>query len=97
MNQENQLHDKLLLNIPEHVLILVLWETVEKNLGVDTSGPKAFTSVVSKLQLVSSAAFRALVDQLKGLLLLKEPSQDVKIFGGKVVELCRRITGTGAG
>jgi hypothetical protein len=35
------------------------------------------------------------VDELKGLSLLKDPGQDVKIFGGRVVELCRHITGTG--
>jgi hypothetical protein len=32
---------------------------------------------------------------LKNLSLLKDPNQDVEIFGGLVVELCRRITGTG--
>lgn len=76
-------------------ITLALWETVEKDLGVDTSGPEAFASVVSKLQQVSSAAVRTLVDELKGLSLLKEPGQDVELFGGRVVELCRRITGTG--
>jgi hypothetical protein len=76
-------------------ITLALWKTVEKDLGVDASGPEVFASVVSKLQQVSSAAVQTLVDELKGLSLLKEPRQDVKIFGGKVVELCRRITGTG--
>jgi hypothetical protein len=75
---------------------LPLWETVEKDLGVDASGPEAFAAVVYKLQQVSSAAVRALVDELKGLSLLKEPGQDVEIFGGRVVELCRRISGTGS-
>jgi hypothetical protein len=75
---------------------LSLWETVEKDLGVDASGPEAFAAVVYKLQQVSSAAVRHLVDELNGLSLLKEPGQDVEIFGGRVVELCRRITGTGS-
>jgi hypothetical protein len=75
---------------------LPLWETVEKDLGVDASGPEAFAAVVYKLQQVSSAAVRALVDELKNLSLLKEPGQDVEIFGGRVVELCRRISGTGS-
>jgi hypothetical protein len=61
---------------------LPLWETVEKDLGVDASGPEAFAAVVYKLQQVSSAAVRTLVDELKGLSLLKEPGQDVEIFGG---------------
>jgi hypothetical protein len=75
---------------------LPLWETVEKDLGVDASGPEAFAAVVYKLQQVSSAAVRTLVDELKALSLLKEPGQDVEIFGGRVVELCRRISGTGS-
>jgi hypothetical protein len=74
---------------------LPLWETVEKDLGVDVTGPEAFAAVVYKLQQVDSAAIRALVDELKNLSLLKEPGQDVEIFGRRVVELCRHISGTG--
>jgi hypothetical protein len=33
---------------------LPLWETVEKDLGVDATGPEAFAAVVYKLQQVSS-------------------------------------------
>jgi hypothetical protein len=76
-------------------ITLALWETVEKDLGMDTSGPEAFTSVVSKLQHTSLDAVRSLIDELKGLSLIREPGQNVEIFGGRVVELCRRITGTG--
>jgi hypothetical protein len=75
---------------------LELWETVEKDLGADAVGPEVFTAVVYKLQQVSSAAVRSLVDDLKKLSLIKEPGQDVDIFGGKVNELCRRISGTGS-
>jgi hypothetical protein len=75
---------------------LPLWEMVEKNLGVDAFGPEAFAAVVYKLQQVSSAAVRALVNELKDLSLLKEPGQDVKIFGGQVIELCCRISITGS-
>jgi hypothetical protein len=35
---------------------LPLWETIEKDLGVDASGPEVFAAVVYKLQQVSSAA-----------------------------------------
>jgi hypothetical protein len=75
---------------------LPLWETVENDLCVHGSGPKAFAAVVYKLQQVSSGAVQTLVDKLKALSLLKEPGQDVKIFGGRIVELCRRISGTGS-
>jgi hypothetical protein len=71
---------------------LPLWETVGKDLGVHGSGPKAFIAVVYKLQQVCSAAIRTLVDELKALSLLKEPGQDVEIFGGRIDELCRRIS-----
>jgi hypothetical protein len=37
-----------------------------------------------------------LVNELKALSLLKEPRQDVEIFGGSIVELCRRIFKTGS-
>jgi hypothetical protein len=77
-------------------ITLPLWETVEKDLRVDRSGPEAFAAVVYKLQQVSSEAVRTLVDELKSLSLLKEPGQDAEIFGGWVVELCRRISGTGS-
>jgi hypothetical protein len=77
-------------------VLLPLWETVEKDLSVDASGPKAFAAVVYKLQQVSSAAVCALVNELKDLSLLKEPRQGIKIFGGRVIELCRRISGTGS-
>lgn len=75
---------------------LPLWETVEKDLGADDSGPEAFAAVVYKLQQVSSAAVRTLVDKLKDLSPLKEPGEDIKIFGGRVVKLCCRILGTGS-
>jgi hypothetical protein len=61
---------------------------------VDAIGPKAFAAVVYKLQQVSSATVRALVDELKNLSLLKEPGQDVGNFDRRVVELCHHISGT---
>ena len=36
------------------------------------------------------------MDELKNLYLIKDPGQDVDIFGGRVVELCCRISGTGS-
>ena len=57
---------------------LPLWETVEKDLGIDASDPETFAAVVYKLQQVSSTAVRALVDKLKSLSLIKEPGQDRK-------------------
>jgi hypothetical protein len=75
---------------------LPLWETVEKDLGVDGSGPEAFAAAIYKLQQVSSAAVQTLVDELKALSLLKDPGQDVKIFGGRIIELCRQIFGAGS-
>jgi hypothetical protein len=39
---------------------------------------------------------RSLVDDLKKLSPIKEPGQDVDIFGAKVIEQCRCISGTGS-
>jgi hypothetical protein len=73
-------------------ITLALWETAKKDLGVDASGPEAFASVISKLQQVNLAAIRSLVNnELKSLSLIKEPGQDMEIFGGRVIELCRHI------
>ena len=54
-----------------------LWETVEKDLGIDATGPKAFDVDVYKCQQVRFAAVRYLGDKLKVLLLLKEAGRDV--------------------
>ena len=56
---------------------LPLWETVEKDLGVDGSGHEALADVVYKPRQVSSAAVQTLVDELKALSLLQEQGQDV--------------------
>jgi hypothetical protein len=83
--------EKVILNS----VTLSLWETVKKDLVVDASGPKSFSrTVVYKLQQVSSTPVCVLVDELKDLSLLKEPGQDVEIFGGQVVKLCHHISGT---
>jgi len=73
------------------------WETIEKDLGYDTSGPEAFACIIQKLQVVNASAVRALVDELKQQSLVKFPAQDVDLFGNTVSELARRIDGTGLG
>lgn len=55
---------------------LALWETIEKDLKIDASGPKAITGAVYKLQQVNTIAVHSLVKHLKELSLLKEPGQD---------------------
>ena len=75
---------------------LELWEGIEKTLGTDPTGTEAFFAVIRKLQQTNSAASRTLVEELKGMFLIKEPGQYVDAFGDRVVELCRRISGVGA-
>ena len=43
------------------------------------------------------AAVHLLVKELQDLKLINEPRQDVDIFGGQVIKLCGRISGTGFG
>ena len=76
---------------------LELWETIEKDLGCIPSGPEAFASVVYKLQQVNSTTVFLLVKELQYLKLVNEPVQDIDMFGVRVIELCRPISGTGFG
>ena len=61
---------------------------------MESSGTEAFIAVVYKIQHVSSAAVQTLVEELKNVSLLKDPRQDVEIFGWRVVKLCCHIYGT---
>ncbi len=74
---------------------LDLWETIEKDVGVGSNGPVTYAAVISKIQQVSASSVRALVDNLKKMHLLQEPGQDVEAFGSKIIEMTRRITGSG--
>ena len=76
---------------------LVLCETIEKDLGCNPSGPEAFAAVVYKLQQVHAVAICLLVEELQSIKLINDPSQDVEIFGGQVIQLCRRISSNGFG
>ena len=75
---------------------LELWEGLKKTLGTDPTGPEYFFAGIGNLQQANSAASRTLVEELKGMSLIKKPGQDVNVFGDRVVELCRRISGVGA-
>ncbi len=74
---------------------LDLWETIEKDVGVGSNGPLTYAAVISKIQQVSASAVRSLVTQLKTMHLLAEPGQDVELFGSKIIDLTRRIEGSG--
>ena len=74
---------------------LELWETIKKDLDCNPSGPEAFAAVVYKLQEVNLDAVCLLIEEIQALKLINEPGQDVNIFGGQVIELCRRISSTG--
>ena len=76
-------------------ILLDLWETIEKDVGVGSKGPFTYASVISKIQQVSASAVRSLVTQLKTMHLLAEPGQDVELFGSKIIDLTRRIEGSG--
>jgi hypothetical protein len=77
-------------------LALDLWETIEKDIGVQAGGPIAYAAVVGKIQQVSASSVRSLVTKLKVMNLIKEPGQNVETFGTKVTEMTRRITGSGS-
>ena len=73
-------------------ITLEFWETLEKDLPTDASGPEVFAAVVRKQQQLNASGLRMLVKQLEGMSLEKEPGQDVDAFGNKVSEVARRIS-----
>jgi hypothetical protein len=78
-------------------IALDLWETIEKeDVGIGANGPATYTAVIAKIQQVSASAVRTMVNTLKQMSLIKEPGQDVETFGSKIVEMARRITGSGS-
>ena len=76
-------------------IALDLWETIEKDVGTGANGPRTFAAIIAKIQQVSSSSVRTMVDNLKKLRSINEPGQDVDSFGSKVIELARRIDGSG--
>ena len=70
-------------------------DLVDQNLSANPSGPEFAKLVLLSHQVVNADATRTLVDELKTLVLAKEPKEDVEMFSIKVTELCRRIDGTG--
>ena len=53
--------------------------------------------IISHEKQVNSSSVRQLVSKLEKMTLKDEPGQDVLLFGDKVLEICRRIDGTGMG
>ena len=76
---------------------LELWSRIEKDLplGGDVTGPEVLSVIVLHLQQINSASVRQLVRELEKLKLKNEPGQNVLSFGDKVLEIARRIDGTG--
>ena len=74
-----------------------LWLRIEKELpvGKETTGPHALAAVVMHMQQINASSVRQLVKKLEALSLKKECEQNVLVFGDKVLELARRIDGTG--
>jgi hypothetical protein len=74
---------------------LDIWESIEKDVRIGANGPRTFAAVIAKIQQASSSSVRTMVNILKKPSLIKEPGQDVEAFGSKVIELARRIDGSG--
>ena len=74
-----------------------MWRTVEKEILTDdgVSGPHAFQIIIGHLQQTNSSSVRQLVTKLEKMVLKDESGQNVITFGDKVMEVARRIEGTG--
>ena len=60
-----------------------------------STGPQVFAAVVRCHQSLTDGAVRAMITKLQGMSLKKEPKEDVETFADKVIELAKRISGTG--
>ncbi len=72
-----------------------MWNLIDADLLDDLTGPELFTTIVAKFQTASTTVTRNLIHKLSNMTIKKEPAEDVEKFGAKIVELCRRIVGTG--
>ena len=74
---------------------LELWNSIEKEVGYGATGPEVFIAILDKMQQVTDAAVRKMVDKLKGMTLKDEPAQNCDTFCNKVYDLAQRIEGSG--
>ena len=71
-----------------------LWETNEKDLGYDASGPEVFFAIIQKQKQVNSSAICVLVQTLQKMRLTDESVKDVEDFGNKMAKMAHWISGT---
>lgn len=76
-------------------LDLDMLKKIESDVPKDATGPEVFAAVVNNHQSLSSSAVRGLTERLKGLKLSKEPAENVETFTDKVMDIAKRIQGTG--
>ena len=69
---------------------------IEKDLVIGANGPTTYASVISKIRQFRSFAIRNLVDELRKMYFIKEPVQDVNIFGSRLIKKTPSIVGYGS-
>ena len=74
---------------------LELWKSIEKGTGYEASGPQIFAAVIDKLQQVTDAAIRVMVENLRKMKLKEEPAQNCESFKDKIYDIAQRIEGSG--
>ena len=74
-----------------------LWRIISKDLPIQyaPSGPEVFAAIIDHMQQVNAASVRSLEQKLLHMDLLQEEGEDVASFGDKVLEVARRLDGTG--
>lgn len=68
---------------------------VERDIPEGASGPEVLAAIVNLHQSLSTSSVRILVNQLTNLKLAKEPGENVETFANKVIDVAKRIEGTG--
>ena len=76
-------------------LDLEMLKKIESDVPKDATGPEVFAAIVNNHQSLSSSAVRGLTDRLRALKLVKEPAENVETFTVKVMDIAKRIQGTG--
>ena len=74
---------------------LELWKSIEKGTGYEASGPQIFAAVIDKLQQVTDAAIRVMVENLRKMKLKEEPAQNCESFKDKIYDIAQQIEGSG--
>jgi hypothetical protein len=72
-----------------------LWMKIEPTIQFGATGPQVLHRIVIEHQSEGAATVRNLVDELRSIKLKEQPGEDVSAMGNRIIDLCKRIEGSG--